>query len=510
MKKIFYTILTSVLLVAGCRNDLDIVNPNEATIEVFWQNAVDAEQGVNAIYSTFKREGTSRWMPMLYIIRSDEGLSSSPWPELQNTIDKFIQTDYNFVVTSVVWRDLYVGVFRANQVLDNVPGIEMDEALKARLMGEALFLRAYMYYNLASLWGNVPLMLATSLPTDLPPTSSQNVVWEQIARDLTNAATMLPASYPNPNDLGRVTKGAAHALLGKVYMQQRRFDMAVEALNWLVTGEGRSVYSLTPNYRDNFLINRENNVESVFEWQFTENLEERTDNDISDIPHNHGSSIAQFLAPPQIGFSDGEAHRWVVREFNRERTTGGARDPRVDASFLFDSTDVRGPNFSRVYGQTFSQRFAGPPNSTRVWFRKFQNDHWKNQEGFRSPNNWRVIRYADVLLMYAESLNEVGRTAEAYPHVDRVRQRVGLAPLSAAMPGLNQTQFREQIKHERLLELSGEGHRWNDLARWGDLGPQLANRDPAFANFQVGRHELLPIPQIDLDINPNMTQNPNW
>ncbi len=510
MKKILYSILATALLIGGCRQDLDIINPNEATIDVYWRNATDAEMGVNAIYSTFKREGTSRWLPMLHIVRSDIGLSSSPWAELQNAIDKFIQTDYNFAATGLVWRDLYVGVFRANQVLDNVPGIDMDETQKARLIGEAKFLRAYMYYNLASLWGNVPLMLQTSVPADLPPTSTQEQVWAQVAKDLTEAAAVLPARYTNPDDLGRVTKGAAHALLGKVYMQQRRFDLAVEALNWLVTGEGRSVYSLTENYRDNFLINRENNVESVFEWQFAENLVEVTDDDISSDPHNHGTSIAQFMAPPGIGWSDAEAHRWVVREFNRERTVTGARDPRVDASFLFDSTDVRGPNFSRIYGQTFSQRYPSAPNARRVWFRKFQNDHWKNQEGYRSPNNWRIIRYADVLLMYAESLNEVGRTGEAYPYVDRVRQRARLAPLTTARPGLNQQQFREQIKHERLLELAGEGHRWNDLARWGDLGPQLANRDPAFANFQVGKHEFLPIPQKDLDINPNMTQNPNW
>jgi tetratricopeptide (TPR) repeat protein len=508
MKKIIYIILFTSLLVGGCNEDLDIVNPNQATTEVFWQTATDAERGVNAIYSTFHRVGPTRWLPMLYIIRSDEGLSVSPWPELQNAIDKFIQTDYNFEVTYNTWRDLYVGVFRANQVLDNVPTIEMDEALKARLIGEAKFLRAYLYYNLASLWGNVPLMLATSVPTDMPPNSTREEVYSQAARDLTEAIPGLPTVYDNPDqNLGRATKGSAYALLAKVYMQQRRFDMALEPLQWLVEGEGRSIYTLVPNYRDNFLVNRENNAESVFEIQFAENETEFTDNDIETPQHNFGSSLPQFLAPRPIGFSDGEAHNWVVGEFLVETTVTGARDPRVEASFLYDSTDVRGPRFSRIYGQTFASRGL---EESRVWFRKFQNDHWKNQEGFRSPNNWRVIRYADVLLMYAECLNEVGRTAEAYPHVDRVRQRAGLLPLSVAKPGLDQQAFLAQIKHERITELSGEGHRWNDLARWGDLGPQLAFRDPAFANFVVGRHELLPIPQQDVDINPGLIQNPNW
>jgi hypothetical protein len=112
--------------------------------------------------------------------------------------------------------------------------------------------------------------------------------------------------------------------------------------------------------------------------------------------------------------------------------------------------------------------------------------------------------------MYAEALNETGNTARAYQYVDRVRQRAGLAPLSVVKPNLGKEAFLQQLKHERLLELSGEGHRWNDLARWGDLGPQLAPRDPGFSNFVNGKHEFLPIPQQEKDINPNLQQNNNW
>jgi hypothetical protein len=112
--------------------------------------------------------------------------------------------------------------------------------------------------------------------------------------------------------------------------------------------------------------------------------------------------------------------------------------------------------------------------------------------------------------MYAEALNAEGRTGDAYEYVDRVRQRAGLEALTTAMPGLNETQFLDQLKHERLLELSGEGHRWHDLARWGDLSPTIAGRDAGFANFDVGKDELLPIPQQERDINPLLSQNPNW
>jgi hypothetical protein len=509
MKKILiYTILAAGIGISSCERDLDIINPNEPTLGVFWESAQDAEQGVNAIYSTFKREGTSRWLPMLHTVRSDVGYSASPWSDLANALDKFIQPDYNFGPVAVVWRDNYVGIFRANQVLENVPDIEMEEGEKQRLLGEAYFLRAFFYYHLASLWGNVPLMLDPSTPQDVPPTVSREEVWAQVEQDLIAAADMLPASYSSPSNVGRATKGAANALLAKVYMQQNEYEQALQPLQWLVQGEGSGVYELMPDYRDNFLVTTENNRESVFEIQYAINPTETTDDDVATANHNYGTSIAQFYAPRGIGWSDAQAHRWVVHEFQREETVEEERDPRLAATFIFDSTDVRGPEFTDVYGQSFAQRYGR--DNREVWFRKFLNDHWKNEEGYRSPNNWRFIRYSDVLLMYAETLNALGRTAEAYQHVDRVRQRVNLPALSDVRPGMGQDEFLEQIKHERLLELAGEGHRWNDLARWDDLGQELADRDPAFANFREGQHELLPIPQRDLDINPNLEQNPQW
>ncbi|KEO71926.1 RagB/SusD family nutrient uptake outer membrane protein [Anditalea andensis] len=510
MKNIYkYITIIFTAFTISCNPDLDRINPNQPTMDVFWNNATDAEQGVNAIYSTFARVGFSRWMPIIFITRSDEGYSASPWADLANAMGGFIQPDYNFGPVVDVWRDNYIGIFRANQVLENVPLIEMDAELKARLLGEAYFLRGYFYYNLALLWGNVPLMLEISTPTDLPPTATQQEVWAQVERDLLNAISGLPARYSSSNDLGRVTKGAAYALLAKTYMQQEKNNDAESALNWLVNGEGAGIYELASGYRDNFLIHTENNSESVFEWQFAVNPTEVTDDDVATFNHNYGSSIAQFMAPPGIGWSDAESRTWAIEEFLAERTIDNQRDPRLSTSILYAFSDERGPEFTMVYGQSFVQRY-GNTNRNRAWHRKFLNDHWKNEEGYRSPNNYRFIRYADVLLMYAEVLNALGRTQEAYPYVDRVRQRVNLPALSVARPGLSQMAFLDQLKHERLLELFGEGHRYADLIRWGDLNKNLASRDPGFNNFEVGKDEFLPIPQRDLDINPNLRQNPRW
>lgn len=510
MKKIVIMIFALSWFTTGCDDQLDIVNPNQPTVEGYWKTADHAVGGVNAVYSTLHRGAISRWMPFYYIIRSDEGKSTSPATDIVNNMDQFLVTDYNFWGAYDIWKDNYVGVFRANQVVAYVPEIDMDESLKRRVIGEAKFLRAMFYYHLVTLWGNVPLMLEPSTPNDKPETSPASLVWQQIETDLTDAVEVLPVSYVNAADLGRVTKGAAQALLAKALMQQGKYSEALIPLEWLVEGDGSSVYDLMPDYRDNFLITTENNQESVFEWQFQLNPGENHDDDTDPRADalNYGNSLAQFFGPSGVGWSDGEANRWVVDEFLEENTVDDERDPRLAASFLFDYTDEDGPAETMIYGQTFLQRYGA--DNKRVWFRKFQNDHWKDFEGYNSPNNWRYIRYADVLLMYAECLNDGGETAAAYEHVDRVRERAGLAPLSVVKPGLSKEAFLEQLKHERLLELSGEGHRWNDLVRWEDVGSDLADRDPAFNNFDIGKDELLPIPQQEIDINPLLDQNPNW
>src|SRR5690606_32355931 len=308
--------------------------------------------------------------------------------------------------------------------------ISMNEDLKNRIVAEAKFLRALNYFNLVVFWGRPPLVLTPLLPTDYPPNATPEQVYMQIEKDLTEALAYLPASYDAAN-VGRVTKGAAHGLLAKVYLQQGKFDEAKNAMEWLVTGEGASNYALMANYADNFNKDHENNQESVYEIQYKENPAENGDDDTNPgISLNTGTSVAKFLAPPAPGpgYADGAARRWIVDAFEAERTVDNKRDPRAGVSFLYDYADERGPAFTMVYGQTWQQRYGA--NDKRVWFRKLLNDHWRNDENFSSPNNYRMIRYADILLMYAECLNELNRTGDAYTYVDRVRARVNLPPLT--------------------------------------------------------------------------------
>lgn len=513
MKNIIIIIAIFATIMSGCKNDLTIPNPNAPTTQEFWKTAKDAQFGVNAIYSTFHRVGISRWFYFETIIRSDIGLSHSPAHKIVNNCDLFNITNYNEVYPKKIWQDYYIGINRANQVLDNVPKIDMDATLKKQLIGEAEFFRGYFYYHLAILFGNVPIILHTSQPTEYPATKPQDSVFRQAEMDFTKATADLPDSYDAGN-IGRATKGAAYAFLGKTYMQQHKYEEAQKALQWIADGPGKSIYKLVKNYRDNFIETTENNSESIFEIQNAMNSNDTHDNDIANGSDNlnYGSSVAPFFAPRPKGFTDGQAFRWIVWDFLKEKTVDGKRDPRLAATFLYDSTDERGPDYSMVYGQTwtslkYTDNTAVEPNNSDVCFRKLLDDATMSTEVFHSGNNHREVRLGGILLLYAEDLNALGKTSDAYQYVDLVRERAGLAPLSTVMPGMNQQQFLTHLKNERLLELCGEGHRWEDLARWGDLGTGLSSRDPAFTHFVKGRDEFLPILQQDLDINPNLKQN---
>ena len=219
-----HILLLLALTAIGCQDELDIPNPNQPTTGVFWQNANDAELGVNAIYSTLHRVGLSRWQFFLTMVRSDIGYSVSPDNSLINNFDLFLVNDYNYFNTVQVWVDCYVGIFRANQVLANVPNISMDETLKARYLGEAQFMRGLFYYYLANLWGNVPLLVEPSSPADLPMTATREQVWAQVENDLNAAERPRVVAVEPQKEVDVVEQiGAHHGDL----IDDQRFDALV-------------------------------------------------------------------------------------------------------------------------------------------------------------------------------------------------------------------------------------------------------------------------------------------
>ncbi|MGI4883509.1 MAG: RagB/SusD family nutrient uptake outer membrane protein [Janthinobacterium lividum] len=494
-KRTTAALLGALALTTGCQKDLlDKVNPNSPTVGTFWQTQTDAAAGVAAAYSALQFPGTyARWIHFANDIRSDEGYSLSPWTDLAN-FTRFVQFDYDLEPTRVIWEDHYRGVFRCNQILANVPGIKMDATAQKTMLAEAHFLRGVYYFNLVTHFGNVAMILEPSTVTSSPMQATVEQGMAQVITDLQAAVADLPVT----NDVGHATKGSAEALLGRVYMQQHKWTEA-SALFATIISSGK--YSLVPNYLDNFTIANENNSESVFEVQFS-SVNQGGGQDVAGA--SEGFERPQFFGPPGIGWTDGRARPWLLDEIS-EKTVTGDVDPRRDITVL------HAPML--LFGQTYQQRNV--PTTDTFWH-KYEDDRTQNFENYFSGINFRLIRYADVLLMQAEAQNELGNPSAAVPLINQVRQRpsVNLTPLTATF---TQAQMRTQIMHERVCEMAGEGTRWLDLNRWGLLKSQASldvlkapSHDPDFINFVIGKSEYLPITRTDLTADQNLKQNPGY
>jgi len=520
MKKIQYY-LAALLLLTGCDKKLDLENPNYPTTASYWKTSDHAFAGVTAIYNALALEGTyTRSFPGLTDSRGDDFYGNSPWSDLV-LVGRFTIPS-NSAPVSWIWRDHYIIVWRANQVIANVGKMSeavISEDAKKRILGQAYFLRALAYFNLATTFKAVPLITEPPLDQDnyFPSTASEEAIWSQIIGDLQLAENNLPITYanvtgPDQGQKGRATKGAAAGLLGKAYLFRKQYTLAAQQFEKFLLPGGilYNQYSLMPNYRDNFKSVTENNAESLFEVQF--NSEGGSDGNWTGEPNANWRQFEGFsvtYAPPGEtwgGYRDYQPTRWLYNEYKSEQTIDGKSDSRLLANITsYEPAD----NSTTVYGLAWPYA-----NTTDIYTRKYTYDglglHQK--ESFESGGiNYRVLRFADILLMYAETLNELNRPLEAYPFIQQVRSRVNLPNLLTIKPGMNQVQMREQIAHERALEFAIEGQRINDIIRWGWLyNPtklaELKAHDTDFNSWQPGK-EYLPIPFGELNTNKNLLPN---
>ena len=489
------------LALLGCQNDVNITDPNAPSSQTFFKSAADAEAGVNASYNALLRLGTfQRWQAFSYDMRSDEGTSTSPWPELQAFVKLQFPSGYNFDVNIDTWNDTYTLISRANQVIAYVPAIDMDPTTRARLVGEAQFLRGLAYFHLMTLYGGkIPLITTPVLLTDRPPSSDSASVWAQIEKDFTDAATGLPIQLTSASG-GRATKGAAQGMLGKTLLQERKWSAAASALLPVVNRQV-GAYTLAPNYATLFRQEGNRNDETLFEVQMGSETLINT-NGLG------GLNIAKMVGPCGPSYCDGLPTRWFFDQFMLERTTTGAVDPRLDATMFYYKGDT-----TKVYNKTWAEWAASDAakyaSRDQLYFKKYGEYYLnKNDQSWESQINYKVLRFADILLMYAEALNESTGPGAAKQYVDKVRERAGLAPLGA----LDQAGMRAAILKERLLEFGLEGQRWLDLGRQNLFADPttLKAHDADFNNFVRGKSELLPIPQSERNLNPNVEQNPGW
>lgn len=490
-------LLYSIPFITGCKKAfLEKAPESTLTGTNFWKTESDLKQGVVGAYRSLSNMGSfSYWL--FGEMRSDNTTFEYNAPqrgqENREFVDEFLVSSDNTLIQDY-WQSSYVGIARCNDVLDHQAAISMSDATRNQAIGEVKLLRAFHYFNLVRQFGGIPLRLQNVTTPDESKSkgrASTDEVYDQIIADLNDAAVKLPASY-QAADKGRVTSGTANALLGEVYLTQKKYSEALNALR-KVTG-----YSLQSSYGAIFQPNNKNNSESVFEIQY-----------LGTDPNLSSNFMYQF-AP----FDSGTA---VTNDPGTNLSFGsGWNIPTTDLIDAYEAGDLR-KNVSLSTSFTLNGAVINVPYIVKY-------NHGFNQPG-QTNDNFPVIRYADVILEIAECLNEQGFTSsgEAFNLLNQVRQRAGLAPKTFGNPVgslnvSNQEAFRGAIMQERKVELAFENHRWYDLVRTGKAvdvmnvhGKKEIAKNPA--QFPAGAYMitqnklLLPIPQREVTLD-KLTQNP--
>ncbi len=497
MKKIsFYIILSLCLTQISCQEDfLKTTDPTRIGRDLFYQNQTQFEQALNGVYGQLQTITNSAYI-------QQEMMSDNTTFDF-NPLDRggaagWEAFEYSTVnqgngEISTLWNNHYSTMYNINYALEKLAASKIDATAKTNLEGEFKFLRAYHYFNLVRYFGDV--VLATKTLTNPNEAfdlvrSPQADVYKQILADLADASKMLPVKAVLK---GRATQGTALTLLGKVYLTQKNYAAASSTLKQVTT----LGYALNANYKDNFDPAKKNGVESIFEVQY------QGGNDLGEQ-----SNFMYVFAPRlSLGAITGFANT----------SPSGRNIPTRDMINAYEAGDVR-KAISLQSGYTLNGNFVGIP-----YVSKYQYPHTITG---RTDNNWPVLRYSDVLLMLAESINEVsGPNAEAYDYLNQVRKRAGLA----ALDGLSKEAFRTAVLNERRVELAFENHRWFDLQRTltpsqltafmnahgaqEKANPTVVRGGIAFNALDYVYSDFeyyLPIPAPQILINKNLTQNPGY
>lgn len=472
MKKIVL-VLSLISLIVSCNDDFVDIKQEGLTVGTdFFKTQDDAMKATNAIYS-FLRSWENTGFPAQNIIgvTGDDVIKGSN-PGDASFINDFDQFKYNVSTDGVngYWIGQWQAMNRANQVITNVPKIDMDAALKSRLIAEAKMLRAYFYFNLVRVYGGVPIFDGLQTNYNIPRNSADEV-YAFIIKDLTEASEILPLSYP-ASDVGRVTKGAALGLLSKVYLYHKEYQKAYDTSN-LVIGMG---YSLDLDFNHLFRPAGEFGSESVFEV-------------------NCGCSA-------EFGGSQYAEVQGVRNQYG-----WGFFTPSPALENAFEPGDIRKELTILREGETTIEGDLikkGDPNSVDTYNQKVYVPSALNNPscGVGSIQNVRILRFADILLINAEAANEIGNTAVAITNINKVRTRAALPNTTAS----TKIAIQAAIWQERRVELAMENDRFLDLVRTGQaetfLGP---------LGYQTGKNELFPIPLNAInDSNGILTQNPGY
>lgn len=502
MKKIIFCIISSFILLS-CESILDKEPKFSLSEATFWKTEKDINAAVNGIYNTLLFERTTDYGMFDTMSEIAASRTVSPW----NGVSSGVFDSNNNIITAR-WQKHYEGIVRANDVLMNIENMELDKELKNERKGEALFLRAYFYFYLIYLYGDVPLVLdVPTIDNAMIPRESKDKIIVKMHEDLDEAIKLLPQ---NPSEVGRAAKGAALTLKAKYYMQESRFEEAIPILEEIK----KLGYSLFNNYRTLFLEEGENNSEVIFDIQFTAQTGKGQGNEFNTL---YGVQSFAF------GWSWLLPTKQLVELYETKEDGLPDPDPRFDKKDpRMDMTIIR-PGATlidkldrvRVYPQQVQNAVH---SQTGMHCRKYIIEGSHSYTQFDSPQNWIIYRYADVLLMYAEALNEIsGGVPAVYEAINQVRQRATVE-MPVIEAGKSKEELREIIRRERGVELALEGWRYFDLKRWGLLKEvnsgfkviNISNGNTILTRTFEDKHELWPIPLTEMDRNPELTQNPGY
>lgn len=465
---------TLVLLCSSCDDFLNQEPISNGSVTGFYKTQADIEQGIAGAYNSlqsYKQYGAN--FVFFMEVRSDNTYTESITTSggIYGDFDLFRTTSTNSIL-DLTWAGCYEGIQRCNIVLGNIDNVVMNETLKRQYKGEVLFMRALTYFNLVRIWGDVPLVIKEvkdpfeAFAFTRTPSSE---VYQQIVTDLNDAAGLLSEKVEKSRT-GAITTGAANALLGKVYLTLKDFQKAEVVLKKVVDSK---VYKLLDSYEDVFNVLNKNSAESIFEIQYKK--------DVTD----QGSRFANIFAP-----------KGSTEVTGGVGTSLGDNTPTGDLYGKYEDGDLRkNVSIGQITdGRLYCKKFVAAPVLPN-----------------QSDANFIVLRYADVLLMYAEALNENGykTDGDAFFYLNKIRKRAGVEEYTKDMLS-DQGQFREAIWNERRFELAFENHRWFDLLRTGEAVKIMnASTD---GEFTVEPYQLVyPIPQSQIDAAPDkMIQNDRY
>ncbi|WP_316818216.1 RagB/SusD family nutrient uptake outer membrane protein [Pedobacter nyackensis] len=535
IKTMIPVLLVTLFMTYGCKKDfLKTSDPNRITEEQFWKTEGDVMSGVASIYSAMRQPLYGYWGAFTGIqnINSlgDDVLTFPGGEAATMNIALFANEPRNSDARST-FEVLYKSIYRANQVLANIDKVPLSDDKKAAFIAETKFLRGLCYFELASNYGDVPLIIAAAKTAadQFVKSSPVNEVYAHVILDFTEAKNGLPPTRA-AGAKGRPTSGAAIAYLGKTYLYIKDYPKA-EATLALLKASPYS-YSLTPEFSDNFTSKNEFNSEAVFEWVYG------AAGDPTNPWGAENANAGMYNYLPQLigsraagGWFKYMPTNYFVDQFMLEQRVAGSDtkfDKRMYFTLSWKRSDYGETNITYYGDKTFDDLWAAAQANIsklpatvqpkKFLIQKFTNGWDTKSEGdnywgaIPSTANNVIMRYAEVLLMHAEAAAKNNNLGAAIADLKLIRDRAGLKEkTSADLPDL--TSVMAEISHQKLLEMFFEQNRWQDLKRWytpDQLKAHFTAIGKERAAYLEPKHYIFPIPAEELQTNSKIEQNPLW